>query len=903
MSSHEVAETAGAWCRQAREILALAAERAKVVHQKKYEERRAALSDELHQVLLERDLPTYANIRSADVQAQAAANEGDHLRGLKHLAGLRAALLAHRRLANAVLKSQQAVQSLDALPRFPADVKRGLADRVPLAVEQARGADSELAVATLQALVRECADVKRLAGRYDEARQEAATALESLQPAAGLAKVLAGGLRRKIAGAEAAVALGSWELAIEALDKVAPACAQARRTAQQDIEFQSRWAGIKPQYDAVRKRPPADLDEGDAARLDAAWQRSFAASRKQDFAEALAGLNDIEDALVPLIPDGRKVQQQEQDFKSENDRIFDKFGLTIVAAYKLCKIGGAFETTPVGRLAAEVKRLADAAASHEKSGAFVAALQLLPELESALDAAAEPIAECTADADACLKAWVDLQESYELATTGPSPATLLQDLLAMKAVYAQVQAKLADQLFVGATLQQMEGELLPLIAKLNLERDELETRRQTYLADYATTIQANLTEARGFRKKLVNPPDGFEAAMAEAEAALTKAENYVEMFDYESAQFELIQLQYLLDDPIARALGDVKREREACEARFGKESGLSIEWALGADAPKELRQMARGRQEAVIQYRREFEAGNYEDALALIPAIAELAEKIKEDAEFAESSDASTRSIAASRTVQDYVDKGLLAMRPQAEKVQLLKDLLAQNEPLDDVALKIQAELYRSIEMDPDFVAVDEGRRADVVDDIAGDPERKRALLEARDQWPALDKIPESSAKLDKKIAALQKIHDQHCASLGIPTLQVEPVSLSPDNTGGFSAAKEFIAVNIQSQAVQQDFQKSVDLILHETTHWYQANLVKRFLEGEIDEDDAEYTQVLLFAMNDARLRPDAYVQAKDWGADDAAEHNQAYLKQPQEAHAYAAGTEMAKLLMAALNA
>ena len=79
--------------------------------------------------------------------------------------------------------------------------------------------------------------------------------------------------------------------------------------------------------------------------------------------------------------------------------------------------------------------------------------------------------------------------------------------------------------------------------------------------------------------------------------------------------------------------------------------------------------------------------------------------------------------------------------------------------------------------------------------------------------------------------------------------------------------------------------------MIHENTHNYQDELVKRYIAGDIKESDPLYEQARTFA---ATHHMDAYV--------DSDEDRQGYEKQPEEAQAWEAGDNEAKKLLAAYN-
>ena len=83
-----------------------------------------------------------------------------------------------------------------------------------------------------------------------------------------------------------------------------------------------------------------------------------------------------------------------------------------------------------------------------------------------------------------------------------------------------------------------------------------------------------------------------------------------------------------------------------------------------------------------------------------------------------------------------------------------------------------------------------------------------------------------------------------------------------------------------------EDFDDSLDTIIHENTHNYQHKLVARLEAGEIRPTDPEYNQAVLFQLNFA-----GYLESTDEG-------HEAYAKQPVEMHAWLAGGEAHRLFL-----
>src|SRR5690606_21785485 len=101
---------------------------------------------------------------------------------------------------------------------------------------------------------------------------------------------------------------------------------------------------------------------------------------------------------------------------------------------------------------------------------------------------------------------------------------------------------------------------------------------------------------------------------------------------------------------------------------------------------------------------------------------------------------------------------------------------------------------------------------------------------------------------------------------------------------GGFSADTTRISLN---RRYLNDPKEMVDTILHENTHNFQDELVKRFIAGKIPTTDPMYNQAKTFAITH---HWDAYVKSSEDGP--------AYKAQPEEMQAWEVGGNESKKLI-----
>ena len=106
---------------------------------------------------------------------------------------------------------------------------------------------------------------------------------------------------------------------------------------------------------------------------------------------------------------------------------------------------------------------------------------------------------------------------------------------------------------------------------------------------------------------------------------------------------------------------------------------------------------------------------------------------------------------------------------------------------------------------------------------------------------------------------------------------------------GYFDPSDGKLHLNMDPNSSIQQFEKAVDLALHENAHNYQDHLVKQLKAGKIKPGDTNYDQATLFAANDAA---GGYVTAQS--PDDLP----VYQAQPLERHSWHTGPDTAAKIM-----
>jgi hypothetical protein len=216
---------------------------------------------------------------------------------------------------------------------------------------------------------------------------------------------------------------------------------------------------------------------------------------------------------------------------------------------------------------------------------------------------------------------------------------------------------------------------------------------------------------------------------------------------------------------------------------------------------------------------------------------------------------------------------------PAKQKVDLLRQLRnAWADSPDD--REAQRAIYNAMSLEPDFLAYDKEQRAKIVLALKDDP----ALKQAKTGWQAMDW--KARAKLLEKVAL------QQCKAFGFePVPVIKLVDLGGDDNsvtnGYFDPNTKCIVINVNTYSSANDFERAVDLIVHENSHYYQDQLCTGMIDAARRDKRLE-AQTLLFKVNDEDYVPPS-------------EDHATYQKQPVEEHAHLAGPKAAKALLAAL--
>ncbi|KIN64218.1 hypothetical protein Z946_3107 [Sulfitobacter noctilucicola] len=273
-------------------------------------------------------------------------------------------------------------------------------------------------------------------------------------------------------------------------------------------------------------------------------------------------------------------------------------------------------------------------------------------------------------------------------------------------------------------------------------------------------------------------------------------------------------------------------------------------------------------------YDKSYYSHDYATALAKTPDLGRAAADLVAKKPDHDAADIAAETKAdATATALDSITDADLRSKTADEKLQLLDDLRGQHKELDDEQRALQRRIYNAMELDPEFVRLDDKRREELKTAILNDGD----LQAARSNWDSTD--PSTEISDEEKVRLLTNLLKKECELYKMPVPEVKTYAEDTTTNGFFNPSDGTININIHPNSSFNDFFEAIDLMVHENAHNYQDYLVTRLDEGLLTPDDPEYDQALMFKSNDG---PYAYV--------DGDEDYDTYKKQPMEEHAWKIG-------------
>ncbi len=232
--------------------------------------------------------------------------------------------------------------------------------------------------------------------------------------------------------------------------------------------------------------------------------------------------------------------------------------------------------------------------------------------------------------------------------------------------------------------------------------------------------------------------------------------------------------------------------------------------------------------------------------------------------------------------VSTRTDEQIQAMSA-LDKAKLVQDITSNGEP-EGFDRGIQKRIYENTPTDPAYLKQQDDQSDRVAKALANDPDMQKAQA----NWPAMTDA-EKAATLKTVIAAQSK-------AMGIPAPEVvvdngmKEAGQTVD--GVYNPDDGKLHINMDKDAMASSLPGALSIAAHGNTHRYQQTLIDRLNSGKLQENDPEYAQAKLFAVNDA---PHGYIGPGEGLA--------SYQQQPVERDAWNNGARTARKIMNGLGA
>ena len=293
------------------------------------------------------------------------------------------------------------------------------------------------------------------------------------------------------------------------------------------------------------------------------------------------------------------------------------------------------------------------------------------------------------------------------------------------------------------------------------------------------------------------------------------------------------------------------------------------------------------------------------DMKALQPKVADLRKRVaehdKKAVPLADAAEKEVQKLAGGKTVKGLSDADKTKLIEELKKLghvkqrEILEKLHAPSTELSDEQRQIQIVLYKAMELDPKFKEADKKVR----DKYQAELQKDTALQSAVKDWNA-KKDGKPVVDVKTKLQMLKKILAVQCKAYGIPVPELVLITdqnlIKAGVAGAFDSATGRMMLNPD---IIDNRMEVINTIIHENTHNFQNELVKRFVAGKIPKTDPMYEQAKTFA---TVKHKDAYIglipKPGSTTGELIPEDFDAYKRQPSEMQAWEAGADEAKKLI-----
>ncbi|MGL4512187.1 MAG: hypothetical protein ACRCT8_03795 [Lacipirellulaceae bacterium] len=646
-----------------------------------------------------------------------------------------------------------------------------------------------------------------------------------------------------------------YEEALQALDQVAAKAKaiieeyEKQRAAQQ--EFEPQWEALLPRSEALLtfnfKTLQPDLDAIATAR--SAIEGCVAS---KDYVSALAQLADLESKVAAAEQKSAELQQERGEYEAQRSGIDPKLAEAKTKPFKALAEIDAEITAATGHV--------DEAAAAED---YAQSTQLVGELATKVNEKLTRAAEIEAKKTEYETARAQLDPTIQQASTCEFKA--LADLdPPIVDLTTQVDQAATDEDYERSS--QLLCDLATKVEEKVIKSDELTAKRSEYEAARAE-LEPRLQEASTCEyEALAELDQQIDAATGELDMA-------AEGQEYDQALLIVTDLTAKVDEKLAR-VAEIELKRAEWEAaRKGAVEKLT-ECTLVANSYATLK----GDQDALKPKLDAADAAaegqDFDKALQLATELTTACDaymgKAKTEQEKytkragelnkqLDDADAVNREGVA-RTLANALTPDELKHLPTETKNRIMQEL--ETGGLSDDDKRALDNIYKVRSLDPEFEKVDRLKREELIDKLKNDPE----LAKARENWKTMSK--------DDKLKVMEKVAGIHTGVYGTadmePKMSVKSYDKPPTkdadgnvtgwNNGIYDFSNGELTINTNPYVASEEpyegvkfnnFDKSMDLAVHEAGHRYQQYLVKEVTAGNIPKTDPRYQQAISFKVND----------------------------------------------------
>jgi chromosome segregation ATPase len=674
---------------------------------------------------------------------------------------------------------------------------------------------------------------------------------------------------------------GALDLLTELASKEAPIYEDYQKQKGAQEEYEPALAALQPKLDSTKTCEFKSLTPLQQS-IEGTTQSMLKAATDKNYVEALAQLRILEGQVSDYETQLTDLKAKKAEFESARKAIEPKLTEASNTKYK--------SLAELDQPIADLTTQADTAATDEK---YDEALAKIGELTTKVDekiAAVQELEQRKAEYEAARK-----EVDPKLAQAGTCEFTKGFDELDQKITDLTTKTD-------GAATDEKYGEALENARELDTaieekltKIEEVRAKKEEYESGLAA-IKPRLDEASKSDARHAY----LEPIQNEMITIQTEMEGYATAEEYEEAVNSLSNLTAKLDEydaAIAAKKAEFDAAMKAAKAVYDRCFFL-------ANSYKSLETDQKGLEPKLTAIQAAEKDEDYEKGKQLADELKTAAEaymtkaaeaqkefdqKAKDITKKLDETDELNREAAAQKIAKELTPDQIKHM-PIEVRNRIMQEMEKGGFSTEDK--KAMDELYKVRTLDPKFEEAERVKREEMTERLKSDPE----FAEARKNWKTMSK--------DDKMKIFAKAAEIHSEVYGTkdeePKMTMKETNTEPKkdaagnviswNNGAYNHRDGKFSVNTNgySGVSFNNFDESIDLVVHEAGHRYQnvlADRLKRTDATQLKPTDPEYNQAVAFRINDPRYG--YYKQPGDpW---------EVYYNQPMEAHSRESGAGVAK--------